>query len=96
MKQSTPRILSFFLVCAFSISSLSQAETRESKRLRQGKITKNEAQHLVIKKYPGARIKKCMLKEERGHSVWMIEMVKAGDQGVTKAEVDGRSGKVMP
>ncbi len=96
MKPSAPCVLSFVLVCAFAVSSLSAAETRESKRLRQGKITKNEAQHLVMKKFPGARIKKCELKSGNSHSVWVIEMVKAGDRGATKAEVDGRSGKVTP
>lgn len=73
----------------------SGATTVENQRLRAGKITKNEAQHLVLQKFPGSKIKRCELTGPKGHSVIVVELVKAGAKEVTKVQVDGRSGKIL-
>lgn len=75
---------------------MSGAESREWKRLREGKITKNEAQHLVLQKFPGAKIVRCELQPVNGHSFWMVDVVQPGAQAVSKVQVDGRSGKITP
>ncbi len=74
----------------------SAGTVRENERLQSGKITKNEAGHLVLRKFPGARIKKCELTNGRDHSVWVLDIIKAGTQGVSKVRVDGLSGKILP
>jgi uncharacterized membrane protein YkoI len=88
----------FFLVIAVALaaSSLTAASSRENERLREGKITKNEAEHLVLAKFPGATIKKCVLTPAKGHSVWVLDVVKAGAHDITKVQVDGLSGKILP
>jgi uncharacterized membrane protein YkoI len=83
-------------VCTFAISSMSMAGSRENNRLEQGKITKNEAQHLVLNRFPGATIKKCELTPGKGHSVWIVDLVKAGAHDVTQLQVDGLTGKILP
>jgi uncharacterized membrane protein YkoI len=83
-------------VCTFAVSSMSMAGSRENKRLEQGKITKNEAQHLVLNKFPGATIKKCELTPGKDHSVWVVGLVKAGAHDVTQLQVDGLTGKILP
>lgn len=84
------------LLCALAFAFPLHAESREAKRIQQGKITKNEAQHLVLKKFPKAKILKCELKLNGNHSVWMVELVRAGDQQPSKLQVDGSSGKITP
>lgn len=90
------RFLLVVVTCTLAVSSLSAATARENKRLQQGKITKNEAEHLVLKQFPGATIKRCVLTPGARHSVWAVELVKSGAREVTKLQVDGRSGKILP
>lgn len=77
-------------------SVIAQMPAGEFDRLNSGKITKNQAQHFALKKFPGANIKKCELRQGKQHSVWTVELVKPGEKTVTKLEVDGQSGKILP
>lgn len=79
----------------FNASALAQMSNRESKRIEQGKITKNEAQHLVMRRYPGAQIKNCELRQGKKHSVWLLDVVLPANGGARKVEVDGRTGKIL-
>ena len=88
------RLLSIALVSVFAVVGGLSAETRENQRLQEGKITKNEAQHLVLKQFPGAVIKNCELKTTKGHSIWVVSFMKAGDKTVAKVQVDGLTGKI--
>ena len=94
MKQSSRFILSLVLATSLTASALGQMTKREFERLDQGKITKNQAQHLVLKKFPRATIKKCELRGDKERSLWAVELVKPGEKSVTKVEVDERSGKI--
>lgn len=96
MKRSLPVVCSIVVACSVAVSSVRATSSRENQRLHERKITKNEAQHLVLKKYPGATIKKCELTGEKGQSVWTLQVVKAGGRDATDVKVDGRSGKILP
>jgi uncharacterized membrane protein YkoI len=90
-------LLSLFMVISlFTISPLYSAETRETRRLKAGKITKNQAQHLVLKEYPGAHIKSCELKQAHGRSVWVVSFHKSNDKTLTTVHVDGDTGAITP
>ncbi|MGI9088635.1 MAG: PepSY domain-containing protein [Chthoniobacterales bacterium] len=89
-------VITLAVVALFACSTLSAAGSREDRRLQHGKITKNEAQHLVLKKYPGATINKCVLQSGHGQEVWKVEVMKAGTKEVTRMQVNGRSGQVTP
>lgn len=84
------------LFCSFAVASVNAEGARENKRLQQGKITKNEAQHLVLKKFPGATINKCELKTGKDGANWSVDLIKAGSKEVTHLQVDGRSGQITP
>jgi uncharacterized membrane protein YkoI len=90
------RLLSVLLLTIFAATGALTAETGENQRLQEGKITKNEAQHLVLKQFPGATIKSCDLETTNGHSVWVVSFMKAGDKNVGKVQVDGQTGKITP
>ncbi|MBA2585938.1 MAG: hypothetical protein H0U99_05580 [Chthoniobacterales bacterium] len=96
MKRSFHFVFSIVIACAFAVSSMNAASSRENKRLQEGKITKIEAQHLVLTKFPGATIKKCELTRGKDHSVWILDVVKAGAHDATKVQVEGRSGAITP
>ncbi|MGI8820104.1 MAG: PepSY domain-containing protein [Chthoniobacterales bacterium] len=96
MKRLNYFLLVALISCAFVGTSPASASTRENNRLRAGKITKNEAQHLVLKKYPGAQLKKCKLSGAPDHGIWLVEFVEAGGTKIARARVDGRSGKILP
>jgi uncharacterized membrane protein YkoI len=84
------------ITCLFTAAPADAASSRENQRLHEGKITKNEAQHLVLKKFPGAKIGRTKLEQGKSHSVWVIDVVKAGASGTTPVRVDGHSGKILP
>ncbi|MBA3882440.1 MAG: PepSY domain-containing protein [Chthoniobacterales bacterium] len=84
------------IACTFPISPVTAADSREKQRLHERKITKNEAQHLVLKKYPNASIKSCELSGGKEHGVWVLQVVPAGANDPTEVKVDGRSGKILP
>ncbi len=97
MKRSLPFLLAFLISWSAALPAMHAAGSeRENKRLQEGKVTKNEAQHLVLQKFPGAKIKKCVLIQDKGHGVWMLDVVKAGTLETSKVQVDGLSGKILP
>ncbi|CAN5638314.1 hypothetical protein BH18VER1_BH18VER1_16800 [soil metagenome] len=96
MKRSSCFLAITVAIGTFAFSPLASGSSRESQRLVAGLITKNQAQHLALKKHPGARIKKCELTGDGAHSIFTIELVKAGERDVTTVKVDGRSGKIVP
>ncbi len=96
MKRSLPFLLALLLSWSALPSAHAAGSARENKRLQEGKITNNEAEHVVLQKFPGAKVKKCILTQAQGHGVWMLDLVKAGSRQTTKVQVDGLSGKILP
>jgi len=97
MKRSLLVVSSLALACCtFALSPASAASSRENQRLHEGKITKNQAQHLVLKKYPRASIRKCELTRGKAHSIWVLHVVPAGAHDLIEVKIDGRSGKILP
>lgn len=96
MKNSFYHLLAVALVSIFAATGILFAGSRENQRLQEGKITKNEAQHLVLKQFPDATIKSCELKTANGHSVWVVSLIKANDKTVAQVQVDGVTGKILP
>ncbi|MDQ6862083.1 MAG: hypothetical protein M3032_13140 [Verrucomicrobiota bacterium] len=95
IKLSLCRIGLLVFSCTIAVSDLHAAgSARENERLQSGKITRNEAQHIVLKKYPGAEIKKCELKHGKEHSYFAVELRQSGSKSDTKLQVDGRTGQI--
>jgi uncharacterized membrane protein YkoI len=78
----------------FVFAPLIRAGAREDQRLQNGQITKNEAEHLVLQKFPNATVKNCQLKNENGHSVWQVTFLKANESAAATVEVDGKTGEI--
>lgn len=57
------------------------------------KITKNEAQHIALKRYPGARVTATKLETVRGILFWSIEIACA-DGKSSAVTVDAKTGRV--
>lgn len=97
MQGSLRTSLLLLLGCTVSFSALQAAGTaRENERLQHGKITKAEAEHLVLQKFPAAKIRKCELQKGEGHSYFVVELVERGATKTTRVRVDGLSGKITP
>ncbi len=91
------RSLIFLLPVLLATSFLQAAGTpRENRRLAEGKITKNQAQHLVLKKFPDATIKSCVLTNGHEHGIWVVTLIQAGSRKTNEVSVDGNSGKLVP
>ena len=61
---------------------------------RDAKITKNEAEHIALKHFPGARVTAAKLETARGILVWSIVIAPGNAQRVAVA-VDARTGRVV-
>ncbi len=59
------------------------------------KITRNEAQHIALKHYPGARVTATKLETVQGVLVWSVEIAPANAKSVLVA-VDAKTGRVVP
>lgn len=94
MKRFRYLLLSVITASALAASAVAQMTSREFERIDTGKITKNQAEHLVLKRYPGAKVKKATLRHRKNHSFWDLALLMPGAHNVTKVEVDGRSGKI--
>jgi Predicted membrane protein len=62
---------------------------------KDAKITRNEAQHIALKRYPGGRVTTAKLETVQGILVWSIEITPSNAQPVTVA-VDATTGLVDP
>jgi uncharacterized membrane protein YkoI len=91
MKKLIGAILSLAAVSAFVVSPALAAEPASAP---QGKITKNEAQHLVLKKYPGARVVSCESKTANGNAVWVVTFAETGSNANRSVTVDEQTGKI--
>jgi uncharacterized membrane protein YkoI len=59
------------------------------------KITRNEAQHIALKQYPGGRVTSAKLETVRGVLVWSIAIARSNATSVAVA-IDARTGRVNP
>jgi uncharacterized membrane protein YkoI len=63
----------------------------------RAKITKNEAEHIALKQYPGARVVSAKLESINGHLVWLLQVAQRPGQTAARVEVDAISGRIgMP
>jgi uncharacterized membrane protein YkoI len=59
------------------------------------RITRNEAQHIALKQYPGGRVTSAKLEKVHGVLVWSIAIARSNATTVGVA-VDARTGRVDP
>ncbi len=87
------KLLSFLaLTLALALSPL-QARPFDPKG--DAKITKNEAEHLALKKHPGFQVTAAKLETVDGKLVWTIEIAPAKGKKATHVTVDATSGHVL-
>ncbi len=59
------------------------------------KITKNEAEHIALKHYPGARVSAATLETVKGTLVWSLEIVTAAGQPAEHVAVNAKTGRII-
>ncbi|MGH7939183.1 MAG: PepSY domain-containing protein [Chthoniobacterales bacterium] len=59
------------------------------------KITRNEAEHIALKKFPGAHVTSAKLQKMQGNLVWMIDIAIQKNESSTRVEVDAMTGRVL-
>ena len=59
------------------------------------KITKNEAEHIALKRYPGARVTAAKLEKAAGGMVWLIEIAPPKSKPAVAVSVDATSGRIV-
>lgn len=59
------------------------------------KITRNEAEHIALKEFPGARVTSANLEKMQGNLVWMIEIAIEKAESPTRVEVDAMTGRIL-
>ena len=61
---------------------------------RHAKITKNEAEHIALKRFPGARVTAAKLETVGGKLVWSIQIVPEKEAPARRVEVDATTGRI--
>lgn len=59
------------------------------------KITKNEAEHIALKRYPGARVTGAKLEKVAGGLVWLIEVAPPKPRPNVAVTIDAMSGRIV-
>ena len=77
------------LLLSFSLLTASPSDSKDAK------ITRNEAQHIALKQYPGARVTAAKLETVQGTLVWSIQIA-LPDAKTVAVGVDAQTGRVVP
>jgi len=87
MKAMSRSALSLFLCLSFVCASPIE---------QQGgaKITRNEAEHIALARYPDARVTAAKLEPVQGNLVWSIEMARPKSKKITEVAVDAMTGRL--
>ncbi len=86
------KLLSFSALSLLLSISLLTASPHDPKGAN---ITKNEAEHIALKLYPGARVTAAKLEKGKGTLVWSIEVTRSNAKPVAVA-VDAKTGRIVP
>jgi uncharacterized membrane protein YkoI len=86
------KLISLAVVVLLSCSSL-QASPNESKG--HPKITKNEAEHIALKHFPGASVASAKLESVQGQLVWTLQIAAQKKERATRVEVDAMTGRIV-
>lgn len=72
------------------------ATLQASPRPSQGraKITKNEAEHIALKHFPGGQVTGAKLEKVQGKLVWSLEIAPAKSKPSQHVEVDAMTGRI--
>jgi uncharacterized membrane protein YkoI len=86
------KLLSFSALVLLLFLSPLTAGAQDSK---SAKITRDEAQHIALKQYPGARVTAAKLESVHGVLVWSIEVAPSNVKTFAVA-VDAQTGRILP
>ena len=86
------RSLSLVIILSFLVFAPLHAESPLDPK-GNAKITKNEAEHIALRKYPGARVGTAKLETVHGQLVWSLELVTTND-GTKPVAVDAMTGRL--
>jgi uncharacterized membrane protein YkoI len=78
------------LLLCFSFLFASPLDTKGG-----AKITKNEAEHIALRDYPGARVTAAKLEKATGKLVWRIEIAPQKSTPAVVVLVDAMSGRIV-
>lgn len=87
------KLLLLLASLAFLLSAPLRAETPLDPK-GNAKITKNEAEHIALRKYPGAHVTAGKLEKLHGQLVWSLELATAGN-GTKPVAVDALTGRLL-
>ncbi len=85
------KLLSFFVFAAFlGLSPLQANPLNES----DAKITKNEAEHIALKQYPGERVQAAKLETVQGKLIWSLQLSHGKGEAAHHVAVDAITGRI--
>ena len=87
------RIVVLLALSFFFGATLPQANSADPKG--EAKITKNEAEHIALKEYKGARVTAAKLEKVEGKLVWAINILGPKGRRAHQITVDALSGRVL-
>lgn len=87
------KLLACVAFCVFVSISCLPASPRDSKG--PAKITKNEAEHIALKHFPGGRVAAAKMETVQGKVVWLVQIVPKDARPARRVEVDAVTGRVI-
>ena len=95
MKKIAHVILFGVVACGLALSSaVAQTKKAQSNDAAQSKVSKADAEGLVVKRNPGATVLNSTEVTVNGHKVWSVSVATTGGNVARKVYVDEETGKL--
>jgi hypothetical protein len=80
---------------AASIAGCATKESRQTSLQKQARVSRADAEQLVLAKVPGGSVKEGELEKEHGKLIWSFDIATPGTSDITEVHVDAISGQVL-
>lgn len=87
--------MKYTIILATLVLAVAGCASNGSKLASRAKITRAQAETIVLKKVLGATVKEAELEEEHGALVWSFDLSRPGTRELTEIHVDAITGKVI-
>ena len=94
MKMIKRGILTVSFALVVGILSAAPAQTSEAQLMKEAKVTKSQAEKIVLTKIQGGIVKRAELEKEHRLLIWSFDIAKPGTKNITEIQVDAKTGRI--
>ncbi|MGH7982948.1 MAG: PepSY domain-containing protein [Candidatus Udaeobacter sp.] len=95
MKLTVTAVCALGVIAAFSVLNAGAGTPNEAQLTKEAKVTKAQAERVVLARVPNGRIKSAEIENEHGKLAWSFDITTPGTRDITEVPVDAKSGAIV-